>query len=400
MAHPPFLAGARVAFTAAASLALAAQGGDFGVKELVHVYENPCPQLRSRQPIFPNLCELPDGTLLCCYIIAEAMEAVNARSYLSASRDGGKTWSKPWRMFKEVDPPETEYFKCTSLGGGRVAALGYGAVRIDPDQPQGNPETGGLLPHRVYWALSEDGGRTWSGKRPIDESWHAHTEASAPLVVLKDGAFAAPITGFPDWSGKMTSRLCGRMLVSRDGGATWNDDTVCMDFGDASISCYEQRFCVLDSGTIVDIGWNEDLKTGRRLPNHITYSTDGGRTFSRPISTGVMGQASSLCALGGERFLAVVARRRDTDAPGVYGYVCDFRDRRWNVAAQGVLWSAGPGPIKRDRKMAEVFGFLKFGQPSVVRLRDGRLMLCFWYQKEGQYQVAVGEVDLGGADAR
>ena len=309
----------RIAVSVVAVLSVATYGSECAVRNLVHVYENPYPQLHSRQPIFPNLCELPDGTLLCCYIIAEAMEAVDARSYLSESRDGGKTWSKPWRMFKDGHTPETEYFKCTSLGGNRVVAIGYGAVRADPDKPQANPETGGLLPHRVYWAISENGGRTWSEKRLINESWQGHTEASAPFVVLKDGALAAPISGFPDWFGKMTSRLCGRMLVTRDGGVTWNDSAICMDFGDADVSCYEQRFCVLDSGTIVNIGWNENLKTGRRLPNHITYSTDGGKTFSKPIGTGVMGQASSLCALGGERFLAVVARRRDTDEPGVYG---------------------------------------------------------------------------------
>lgn len=378
----------------AALVAIVCAAGSFELGGLVHVYDNPTPQLRSRQALFPNLCELPDGTLLCCFVISEAMESIDARTYLASSGDGGKTWSKPWRMFAEGDPPETEYFKCTSLGDGRVIAIGYGAVRTDPDKPAGNPETGGLLPHRVYWAISEDSGRTWSKKCPIDESWHAQTEASAPLVRLADGAIAAPITGFPDWSGKMTSRLCGRVLVTRDGGATWSDDVVCMDFGDGETSCYEQRFCVLDSGTVVDIGWNENLKTGMRRPNHITYSTDNGRTFSCPICTGVMGQAASLCALGGERFLAVVARRRDTDSPGVYGYVCNFGERKWRVESDGVIWSAAGGAIKRDAKMAETFGFLKFGQPSVTRLRSGRLMLCLWYKRDGQFYVDVGEVRM------
>ncbi|MBR2839171.1 MAG: exo-alpha-sialidase [Kiritimatiellae bacterium] len=381
-----------ISVVAAAAFGAFGETSPFELKGLVHVYDNPLPQLRSRQAIFPNLCELPDGTLLCCFVISEAMESTDARAHLAASGDGGKTWSKPWRMFKDGNPPETEYFKCTSLGGSRVMAIGYGAVRTDPDQPQGNPETGGLLPHRVYWAISEDCGRTWSQKHPIDESWHAQTEASAPLVKLADGTIAAPITGFPDWSGKMTSRLCGRMLATRDGGATWSDDAVCMDFGDGETSCYEQRFCVLDSGTVMDIGWNENLKTGKRLPNHITYSTDNGRTFSKPISTGVMGQASSLCALGGERFLAVVARRRDTNFPGVYGYVCDFSERKWRMESEGVIWSAGGGAIRRDAKMAETFGFLKFGQPSVTRLKDGRLMLCLWHRFDGQFYVDVGEV--------
>lgn len=364
------------------------------LKNLVHVYDNPIPQLRSRQAIFPNLCELDDGTLLCCYNISEAMEAVDARNYLSESKDGGLTWSEPRRMFAEGELPETESVKCTNLGGGRVVALGYGAVRTDRDKPSGNPLTGGLIPHRVFWGHSEDNGKTWSDKITVPDAWHAQTEASAPLVVLKDGSLAAPITGFPNWEGNMTSRRCGRCLITHDGGKTWNDDAVCMEFPGDSISCYEQRFTVLDSGCVVDIGWNENLETGERLPNHITWSEDNGRTWSAPLSTGIMGQASSVCALGGEKFIAIVSRRRDTEQPGVYGYVVDFSERTWNVLEEGMIWSAGAGPIQRNQKMAEVFGFLKFGQPAVTRLHDGRLILCFWYQKEGQFYVDTGEVIL------
>ena len=361
--------------------------------EMTPVYENPIPNLRSRQAIFPNLCELPDGRLLCSFVLAEAFEAADMRCHLAESTDGGRTWSKPWRMFREGAVPESETCKVTALGGNRVMAIGYAARRPDRDGQLANAATGGLLSHRVFCAFSEDGGRTWSEKRTVPDAWNAHTEASAPVVRLKDGALAAPITGFPDWEGRMTSRRCGRMLVSRDEGATWDDGTVCMAFDGDAVTCYEQRFCVLDSGTVVNIGWNEDV-SGKRLPNHITYSTDNGKTFSKPVSTGIMGQAASVCALGGERFLAVVAQRRDTDEPGIYAYECDFGERTWKGVRRKLLWSAGKGPLKRDKNAAEVFAFLKFGQPSVTKLHDGRLILCFWYQKDGQYQIMSGEVAL------
>ncbi|HNX05643.1 MAG TPA: YhcH/YjgK/YiaL family protein [Opitutales bacterium] len=382
------------AFVAAAVLAEPEASSVFALKDFGHVYDNPIPRLRSRQAMFPNLCELDDGTILCCFTISEAMESVDMRCHLAKSADGGKTWSEPWRMFKEGPQPESECCKCTNLGGGRVMALGYAAVRLDRDKPVSNSETGGLLSHRVFYAVSEDSGKTWSDRITVPETWRAHTEASAPLVRLRDGGLAAPITGFPDWSGRMTARRCGRMLVTRDEGKTWNDDGVCMDFGNGDVSCYEQRFCVLDSGVVVDIGWNENLAAGGLLPNHITYSTDGGKAFSKPISTGVKGQTASVCALGGEKFLAVVSRRRDTDEPGVYGYVCDFSERKWNVVQEGLIWSAGKGPLKRDRKMAEVFGYLKFGQPSVVRLRDGRFLFCLWQETEGRIYVDAGELDM------
>ena len=139
----------------------------------------------------------------------------------------------------------------------------------------------------------------------------------------------------------LESRGKTRLEIAKDGGRSWSDEAITMAFPNDEVSVYEQRICQLDSGTIIDIAWNENLKTGKRLPNHISYSTDGGRTFSAPISTGIMGQAASVTALGDERFLAVVARRRDTDRPGVYGYVVDFSDKTLKVVKEKVLWEPG-----------------------------------------------------------
>ena len=53
------------------------------------IYENPLPQLRSRQSAFPFLCELPGGMLLASHAIGEAFESVDGTTYLSRSEDGG-----------------------------------------------------------------------------------------------------------------------------------------------------------------------------------------------------------------------------------------------------------------------------------------------------------------------
>ena len=193
----------------------------------------------------------------------------------------------------------------------------------------------------------------------------------------------------------MHSKLCGRALRSFDEGKTWNDDTVCMDFGDELITCYEQRMCQLASGTIVNIGWNENLTTGERLMNHFTYSVDNGKTFSAPESTGVLGQASSVCALGGERLLALHAVRRDTDRPGIYAYVIDFSDKTWNVVDSKLIWEPAT-PMKKDERMAEIFSFLKFGQPGAILLSDGDVLMSHWYADAGEYKTAATRISLLG----
>ena len=126
------------------------------------IYENPLPQLRSRQCFFPFLFELPDKTIGAVYAIGEAFESVDSVSYIAFSSDGGKTFSKPSPMFDNLDGKTTVYAKATALPDGRVVAIGYAFDRFDPELPLGNPENGGLLDDFVYWAISEDGGKTFS----------------------------------------------------------------------------------------------------------------------------------------------------------------------------------------------------------------------------------------------
>jgi len=359
------------------------------------IYENPLPQLCSKQSFFPFLAELKDGTLMAVTVIGQAFESVDGSSYSLYSNDGGKNWSEPRRMFHFNGKGNslTDYCKVAVLDDGRLVAVGYAYYRDDPNLPIGNPENGGTLDDFVFFSVSDDGGQHWGDTKKIECSWGAHVEASAPITVLKNGTWITPITGFPDWAGEMHGKLCGRALVSMDEGKTWNDDSVCMNFEGNMVTCYEQRMCQLASGTIICIGWNENVKTGERLCNHYTASYDNGKTWTLPISTGVLGQASSVCALGGEKLLALHAVRRDTDKLGIYGYVIDFSQRKWDVIDSLIIWEPAT-PVVKDDKMAEIFSFLKFGQPGAIKLKNGDVMMSHWYAQEGQYKTVATRIEL------
>ena len=257
----------------------------------------------------------------------------------------------------------------------------------------GNPATGGTLDDFVFYAISEDNGKTWSDMIPIECAWGAYVEASAQVVVLKNGTWITPITGFPDWNGKMTGTMCGRALISMDEGKTWSDDSVCMEFDGRQVTCYEQRMCQLESGDIICIGWNEDVSTGERLQNHYTVSYDNGMIWSKPVTTGIQGQASSVCAIGGERLLALHAVRRDTDRPGIYAYIVDFSKGKWDIIEEALIWEPAM-PMVKDTKMAEIFSFLKFGQPGAILLSDGDVLMTHWYAQEGQYKTVATRLQL------
>ncbi len=355
------------------------------------IYENPLPQLVSRHSFFPFLCELEDGVIAAVYAIGQAFESVDSSSYISFSYDKGKTWSEPLRMFEDCE--DTDYCKATTLPDGRLVAIGYTYLRDNPNLPIGNPKTGGVLDDFVFFSISEDGGKTWKKMNKIECAWGPHVEASAPITVLKDGTWITPITGFPDWEGKMHGPHLGRALRSEDGGKTWDDNSVCMDFGDDATTCYEQRMCQLESGTIICIGWNENTKTGERYANHYTASFDNGKTWTYPENTGISGQAASVCAIGGEKLLALHAVRRDTDRPGIYACIVDFSEKKWNIIGQEIVWEPD-FKITKDTNMAEIFSFLKFGQPGAILLSDGNIMMSHWYAKEGQYRTVATTIAL------
>ena len=360
-----------------------------------YIYDNPLPQLRARNSAFCYACQLEDGTLLATHQIGEAFESVDGTTYISESCDGGRTWSEPRKAFDKSNEkiPITDNGKISRLSDGKLVILGYEFPRPNPDLPLGNPQTGGLLDDSVYFSVSVDNGKTWSEHYAIPNKWVCHTEASAPLYELKDGSWATPITGFPDWEGKPYARNCGRLLRSFDKGNTWNDDTVCMEFDGDTVTCYEQRLCQTTDGTLVVIGWNEDTKTGKRLNNHVTFSFDNGKTFTKPVDTGIGGQASSLLALDDNKVLSIHAIRRDTDKPGIYACIADINGGKWNVISNECVWSPNV-PIIQDKKMAEVFAFLKFGQPSCIKLNDGKILLTHWVCEEGCYKTLATVFEL------
>ncbi|MDL2217437.1 glycoside hydrolase [Christensenellaceae bacterium OttesenSCG-928-M15] len=358
------------------------------------LYENPLPQLESRQSMFPSLLELDDGSILATHVIGEAFESVNSTTCLSISHDGGSTFSFMGPLFKKQPlPRHSDCCKLSRLQDGRLCAFGYAYDRKDPALPVGNPKTGGLLEDKLFVAYSHDEGKSFSSPQLIDCAWGPHVEASAPLYPLKNGSLVSPITGFASWEGRMVARNCGRLLRSDDHGKTFSDDAVCMAFDGDEISCFEQRLCELDDGTLVVIGWNEHLKTGELFANHYTLSSDGGKTFCAPRSTGVFGQASSVFALGATRLLALHAMRRNAARPGIYAYVVDLAKESWEIEEELLIFEPQT-PIVRADAMADIFAYLRFGQPSAIRLRNGSILCCYWAQENGQYTTNTVLLEL------
>lgn len=359
------------------------------------IWTNPMPALRSRHSYFPFACELDNGDILSSHVIGEAFESVDGTTRMSISHDKGETWELLPVFYdkSELNVPTSDSMKPTNAGDGKVIMLGYEYIREDENLPVGNPETGGLLPSNIIFCESSDNGKTWTKPAVVPSSFKGPEEASAPITILKNGDWVTPITGFMNWEGERLEASCGKLLRSNDQGKTWSDDAVCMNMGE-NITAFEQRVCQLEkSGAIVNIAWCEDTVTGEVFNNQFAISYDNGLSFEGPFDTGIHGQASSVCAIGDDRLLALHAMRKDTDRPGIYAYVVNLENGKWEIEAEQVIWEPTT-PLVKDESMAAIFAFLKFGQPGAIKLSDGSILTTHWMVDNGQGKTVAMKLEI------
>jgi len=353
------------------------------------IYENPKPQVRSRHGYFPGLALLPSGELVALFVVAAALEAADATTWVARSRDLGTTWELEGPLAARPDPlemPASDYLKPTALANGTMAAIGYRFHRGDPDQGISFEATGGILPGDDIICFSRDGGRSWGRPRVIPRTRPELLEISGPCLELRSGGLIAPAAPFRMPDGSNPSGQLGILLRSTDKGETWSDDTVFFRSRSGNLTPFESRVCEMQEGRLVAIVWAYDTNACLSYPNHLAVSHDDGRTWSEPIDTGCPAESSSLLWLGGDRLLTIHAHR------GVHSHisvkVVDFRRDRWNQVEQMSIYGAGsPRDRARARAMPEMFASLRFGQPSLVRLPDDEFLAVHWAIEDGHGKI-------------
>ena len=98
-------------------------------------------------------------------------------------------------------------------------------------------------------------------------------------------------------------------------------------------------------------------------------------------------------ALEGTKVLTLHAIRRDTDRPGIYACIADVAGDRWNLLEQECVWEPNT-PILKNARVAEIFAFLKFGQPGAIRLADGHILMSHWHCEEGVYKTRATRIEI------
>lgn len=352
---------------------------EIGIQNTGIIYRNPLAHVRSVHAYFPSLAALDNGDLLCTGVLGEAFEAHNCRTHVFRSTDRGATWAHEGPIY--AGPPHplmSDFSRITALGGGKVVAV---MVRQDrrhlPDDGLANPANMGFAPGEVLLLRSDDHGKTWSGPvRQTPPLEGPEFELCSPITVLPDGRWVWPTSTWFDWAGNCPNGLRQIGWVSEDKGQTWSSHMDIMHEEGNRTFFWESKIVALSDGRLLANAWVYDDEAKADRPNHYALSSDGGATWTPPLSTGLQGQTMTPIALDDGRILSVYRR---TDQPGLWANLSHLDGDTWvNETAMPIWGQQAAGLTASTGNMANNFAVLRFGAPCLVRLDDGTVYGAFW----------------------
>lgn len=310
---------------------------------------------------FPVLIKLNDGRIAAVVRGGAPHIGIKGRLDWIESSDSGRTWSEPKII---VDSEWDDRNPAMGQMPDGTIVMAYAEARTYNEKGEWDTSAGEYV---LFYVLSKDGGKTWSQKRKLFTGPIRGGSPFGKIIVLEDGTALMSLYGGrdPDYKGPVqlpegASSLVG-IVRSHDNGETWEDFSLVSASGHN-----ETALLAMPDGSII-----AQMRTNSGAIDQ-TVSTDGGRTWSKPVRiTREKQHPADIIRLQSGHLLLVYGNRM---VPFGVGAMLSYDEgKTWDYDHRVMLgWTSLGGDC---------------GYPSAVQLDDGTIV-CMYY--------SVGTYDLPG----
>ena len=293
------------------------------------------------------------------------------------SLDEGETWSKPVtiadgpiddRDAGVVEMPDGEIVVFWFTSTAFLTTEDFRITREPRWQAQSAKTTAAEKEAAIgYWRIgSKDGGKTWSKPEKlsnVDQTPHGPILLRNGTLLCMGRHYAGADHVLGGSAGKF-ARTVLTVSVSKDAGHTW--ELICkevpQDPADNPRGFHEPHVAELADGTLVAMARYEGESDGFM---RLTFSKDGGRTWSVMKKTALNGHPPHLLPLADGRLLCTYARR-----VGDRGELACFS------SDGGQTWDVENEIVLKKENIWDV------GYPSTCILRSGKLLTVYYGREE------------------
>ncbi len=352
------------------------------------VYRNPRPHVRAVHAWHPRLVAGKDGRIIVTFDLAQAVESMDYRTYISHSDDGGQSWSAPVRLYEDnllpdSPRPSTHLARPSRMRDGDLVAIIGRYFRDDPNEGIINHANLGLVNMELLLARSGNDGRTWQPpQRIVPPVTGTGFEVVHPILELRDGRWLAPLATWHYGSSTPPYGDKAGVFVSTDQGRTWPTYLDVMNESAQGIIYFEQGLTELADGRVLAVAWAFDGKKG--TTRSIDWAVSSGGAFTPFKRTCLAGETAKLVALPNGKVLCVY---RGINPAGLCASLLDVQGEELRTTEPVVLWKGERTQMVGAASAGEELANLKLGSPHMIALDQDRVLVVFWCCIEGLFHI-------------